>query len=92
MQSHLMSFVEAVTNVVVGYGIAVLTQIAVFPLFGLHASLGDNLIIGLIFTCISLIRAYALRRLFNSCAPSPDAGHSCSGDGLTAVDIQRLHR
>lgn len=92
MQSRLMSLVEAVTNITVGYGVAVLTQIAVFPLFGLHASFGDNLFIRLIFTCVSLIRGYALRRLFNSRAPSLDAGHACSGDGLTAVDIQRLHR
>lgn len=92
MQSRLMSLAEALANIAVGYGIAVLTQIAVFPLFGLHASFGDNLVIGGIFTCISLIRGYALRRLFNSHVLSHDAGHACSGDGLTAVDIQRLYR
>lgn len=37
MQSRWMSLLESLTNIVVGYGIAVLTQIAVFPLFGLHA-------------------------------------------------------
>ena len=64
MQSRWMSFVESVTNIVVGYGLAVLTQIAVFPLFGLHASLSENLLIGGAFTVISLIRSYAVRRLF----------------------------
>ncbi len=49
MQSRWMSFVEAVTNIVVGYGLAILTQIIVFPLFGLHASLSDNLLIGCFF-------------------------------------------
>ncbi len=34
-QSRLMSLVEAVANVAVGYGVAVLTQMLVFPLFGL---------------------------------------------------------
>lgn len=92
MQSNWMSFLEAVANVSVGYGIAVLTQVAVLPLFGLNASLGDNLVIGGIFTCISLIRGYVLRRLFNSRVPSRIAEHACSGDGLIAVDIQRLHR
>jgi hypothetical protein len=38
-QSKRMSMVEAITNVAVGYGIAVATQALVFPLFGLHASL-----------------------------------------------------
>ena len=66
MQSRWMSFVEAVTNIVVGYGLAVLTQIIVFPLFGLHASLSENLLIGAVFTVVSLIRSFALRRLFNA--------------------------
>ncbi|WP_424894932.1 DUF7220 family protein [Tepidimonas sp. HKU79] len=33
-QSRWMSLLEAVTNVLVGYGAAVATQWAVFPLFG----------------------------------------------------------
>ena len=63
-QSRRMSLIEAITNVAVGYALAVVTQIVVFPWFGLHASLGDNLALGLVFTAISLIRGYALRRLF----------------------------
>jgi len=59
-----MSFAEALTNVAVGYGIAVATQIAVFPMFGLHASLSDNLLMGAIFTVVSIVRSYSLRRLF----------------------------
>jgi hypothetical protein len=65
MQSRWMSFVEAVTNIVVGYGLAVLTQIVVFPLFGLHASLGESFLLAALFTCISLVRSFAIRRLFN---------------------------
>ena len=34
-QSRLMSLAEAVANVAVGYAMAVLTQMLVFPLFGL---------------------------------------------------------
>jgi len=63
-QSRRLSMFEAVTNVVVGYALAVITQIMLFPLFGLLVSLGDNLAIGAAFTGISLIRSYALRRLF----------------------------
>jgi hypothetical protein len=59
-----MSLIEAVTNVALGYVLAVVTQIVVFPWFQLHPSLGDNLALGGIFTAISLIRGYALRRLF----------------------------
>ena len=70
MQSRLMSAVEAIANVAVGYGIAVITQMMVFPLFGLNASLIENLILGSIFTIVSLIRSYALRRMFNALRPN----------------------
>jgi len=63
-QSRTMSFVEAVTNVVVGYGVAVMAQMVVFPLFGLQTSLTDNLLIGAIFTAASIVRSYSLRRVF----------------------------
>ena len=65
MQSRTMSLIEALANVLVGYGVAVATQVMVFPLFGLHASLDQNLAIGLIFTVVSLVRSYVLRRVFN---------------------------
>ncbi|MFT3758450.1 hypothetical protein [Thauera sp.] len=64
-QTRRHSALEAIANVAIGYGIAVATQAAVFPLFGLHASAGQHLAIGLIFTAVSLARSYALRRLFN---------------------------
>ena len=35
-QSRLMSLVESVANVIVGYGVAVVTQILIFPIFGLQ--------------------------------------------------------
>lgn len=63
-QSRRMSLVEAITNVAVGYALAVATQIVVFPWFRLHPSLGENLALGGIFTAISLVRGYTLRRLF----------------------------
>ena len=65
-QSRLMSLVEAATNVVVGYGIAVATQLVVFPWFGLPARVSDALAIGAVFTGVSLVRGYALRRVFEA--------------------------
>ena len=66
MQSSWMSLLEAITNIAIGYVIAVLTQVLVFPLFGLSVSLGDNLGIGAVFTIVSLLRSFALRRAFNA--------------------------
>jgi hypothetical protein len=65
-QSRLMSLVESLANVLVGYGVAVATQIAVFPLFGLAVTVTENLLIGLIFTVVSIVRSYALRRSFEA--------------------------
>lgn len=63
-QSRRMSLVEAATNVIVGYALAVGMQIVVFPVFDIHIALRDQLAIGLAFTAISLVRGYVLRRLF----------------------------
>ncbi len=63
-QSRLMSLVESLANVLVGYGVAVVTQMLVFPLFGLAVTVTENLLIGLIFTAVSIVRSYALRRSF----------------------------
>jgi hypothetical protein len=65
-QSRRMSLIEAIANVAVGYAVAVLTQIAVFPIFELQVSLADNLAIGAAFTLISLGRSFVLRRLFET--------------------------
>lgn len=65
-KSRLMSLVEAVANVVVGYAVAVLTQALVFPLFGLATTLGQNLAIGALFTAVSLVRSHLLRRTFEA--------------------------
>lgn len=64
-QTRRGSFIESVVNVLVGYGVAVAAQMAIFPLFGVHLPVSDNLLIGVLFTIVSLVRSYALRRLFN---------------------------
>jgi len=65
MQTKKHSLLEALVNIAVGYGVAVCSQIVIFPFFNIHTSISTNLTIGLFFTVISLIRSYLLRRLFN---------------------------
>jgi uncharacterized protein (DUF2062 family) len=65
-QSRAMSLAESVANVIVGYGVAVGTQILIFPIFGLHTTLAQNLKMGAIFTVVSIARSFALRRLFEA--------------------------
>ena len=61
-----MSALEAFCNILVGYLVAVAANLVVLPIFGYAVSLFDGFAIGLIFTLISLVRSYLLRRLFNS--------------------------
>ena len=63
-QKRVASLIEAATNAIVGYGLAIATQIAVFPWFGLETGLTEHLAIGLVFVGVSLVRGYLLRRLF----------------------------
>lgn len=65
-QSRTMSLVESFANVAVGYGIAVAAQILVFPLFGLSTTLAENMAMGAIFTVVSILRSFTLRRLFEA--------------------------
>jgi hypothetical protein len=65
MQSRLMSAVEAVANVAVGYAVAVAATALVLPAFGYDVTAGDAFGISAVFTLVSLARSYLLRRAFN---------------------------
>ena len=60
-----MSAVEAVANVAVGYLVAVAATAVVLPAFGYRVTAGDAFGISAVFTVVSLVRSYALRRAFN---------------------------
>lgn len=65
MQSKKDSLKESITNVIIGYVVALVSQIIVFPIVGVDASIDQNLMIGIYFTIISLLRSYLVRRYFN---------------------------
>lgn len=65
-QSRLESLIETVMNTAIGYGVALLSQLLVFSMVGIHVSLTTNLVIGAWFTAISIARGYVIRRWFNA--------------------------
>jgi len=65
MQSKIGSLVESLINILIGFGIALGSQILIFPMYGVNIPLHDNVMITLWFTLISIARSYSLRRLFN---------------------------
>ncbi|SDX56962.1 hypothetical protein [Paracoccus sanguinis] len=86
-QSRALSLVEAAANVLVGYVLAVITQIVLFPLFGWNPTLAQNMRIGLAFAGVSLARGYLLRRLFERLRDA-----SRSGDRAGHGEPARTHR
>lgn len=65
-QTRAGSMIEAVMNVLIGYGVALISQLVIFPLVGIHVPFETNLEIGAWFTLVSLGRSYVIRRWFNA--------------------------
>lgn len=65
MQKKKHSLLEACLSTAIGFGIAFITNLAVMPWFGFHITMVQNFWITVIFTFISLLRGYYVRRLFN---------------------------
>ena len=65
-QTKVGSLVESLMNVAIGFSINYCANLLIFPLFGFHISPGANFIMGLIYTVISVVRSYVIRRWFNA--------------------------
>lgn len=65
-QPKLLSWLETCLNTGIGFVIAIAAQALIFPLFGFHPPLSTNVSIALIFTVISILRGYLMRRLFEA--------------------------
>lgn len=64
-QSKKMSLTEVLVSTIIGAVISLITQIIVFPVFNIHTTITVNLWIWFIFTVVSIVRGYLVRRLFN---------------------------
>lgn len=64
-QTKLSSLLESLTNIAIGYVVALASQLVIFPQFGINVSLETNVLIGAWFTVVSLVRSYVIRRYFN---------------------------
>lgn len=66
MQTRLGSLIEAVINTAIGFTINYCANLVIFPLFGFHLTPGSNFMLGCIYTVISVVRSYTIRRWFNA--------------------------
>jgi uncharacterized membrane protein (DUF485 family) len=64
-QTRRRSALEALAQITVGYLVSVCGNILFLPMFGLNPSVADSFGIGIVFSVISFVRSYVLRRVFN---------------------------
>lgn len=65
MQTKLGSFIESWANIAIGFTINYFANLLILPWFGLAVTPSKAFGIGVIFTVISLVRSYIIRRWFN---------------------------
>lgn len=65
-QTRLGSLVEVCINIAIGFGINWIANILILPLYGFAVTGGQAFSMGLIFTAISVVRSYVVRRWFES--------------------------
>lgn len=65
-QTRLGSFIEVCINIAIGFAINWVANILILPLYGFRITGGQAFSMGLIFTIISVVRSYVIRRWFNA--------------------------
>lgn len=64
-QSKRASIVEAWVNILIGFGINFAANMLLLPLVGARFTLMENFWMGSVYTSLSILRSYAIRRWFN---------------------------
>jgi hypothetical protein len=63
-QTRSGSAIEAATNVAVGFLLAFVLQGLLYPVVGIATTPQTNLLIAAVFTAVSVLRSYLVRRAF----------------------------
>lgn len=65
-QSPRSAIAEAWVNIAIGFTINFVANLLILPLVGAHPTFAQNFWIGWIYTAVSVVRLYAIRRCFNA--------------------------
>lgn len=65
-QTRLGSLIEVCINIAIGFAINWIANIYILPLYGFNITGGQAFSLGLLFTAISVVRSYIIRRWFNA--------------------------
>lgn len=65
-QTIIGSIAESWVNILIGFTINYVANLIILPMFGFSSlTPGKNFVIGLVYTVISLVRQYTIKRWFN---------------------------
>lgn len=64
-QTKKQSLIETAISTFIGLVVSLATQMVIFPLYGLEVKFNQNVQITIIFTVVSIVRGYLVRRYFN---------------------------
>lgn len=65
-QTRLMSLLESIGGTAIGFVVAFFANMLVLPWFGLSPSVTENLLLTTVYTAISILRGFGVRRLFEA--------------------------
>lgn len=65
MQTRLFSLIEVITSMTIGVAVSFLITVYILPVWGLYPSLRDAVGMTTLYTSVSMVRAYVIRRIFN---------------------------
>jgi len=83
----MRSFIESFIDVGSGFGLAILIQLYIFPLFGLYPTIFDSMGIALIFTVVSITRSWLWRLVFTK-YKKPPATYQINYDDYCKGDME----
>lgn len=64
-QTKKKSLVETLTQTFSGLILSFIIQLIIYPALGIPVTIGQNVLITLVFVTASIIRGYVIRRIFN---------------------------
>jgi hypothetical protein len=65
MQKRKISLLESISNTFIGMLLSFGIQVVIYPALDIPVTINQNIIITVIFTAFSIMRGYAIRRMFN---------------------------
>lgn len=65
MQSKKFSIIESITNTATGFIVSLFIQLIIYPALNIPVTFEQNMLITSVFTAVSIIRGYIVRRVFN---------------------------